>query len=60
VSAANVGEGRLRAARIVEPESHRPLYVSHARDRGYNSLAEVGGTEIVSVAERLKEQGIWR
>lgn len=52
--------GTLRAARIVEPDLERPLYLCRLRDRRHSAAVQAVAAELRAIAGELARNGMFR
>jgi LysR family nitrogen assimilation transcriptional regulator len=58
--ADEVAAGSLRAARIVNPELPRPLFLCQVRDRRHSSAVQAVAGAVQEAAAEVARAGIWR
>ncbi|HSV34295.1 MAG TPA: LysR substrate-binding domain-containing protein [Ramlibacter sp.] len=55
-----VAQGRLQAAKVVDPPLQRVISMAHARTKGPNKAVSVVSGLIVSIMDELAAQGMWQ
>jgi len=55
-----VQQGRLQAARIVDPPFQRTVAMAHARAKGPSRAVSAVATHLVQIVEAMAAEGMWR
>lgn len=55
-----VQDGRLQAARIVDPPFQRTVAMAHARAKGPSRAVTAVATHLVEIVEAMAAEGLWR